>query len=376
MLARDSFNSRLGMQVLATVNCRRSGQCSRLFRSLETLSSSRSVRLEVMASKYILTLAANIEVVKQEIAKEGILPYSLVFAQSYDFSLGRLFGQKSPKADVDSVYSEDTPAATLVLHWTFTNIMVLGPVLAIQPQPYSSTPAYTFLASIVVYVNNVTKFTFIALGLLCLRFSPKVRWTEKSEFKHPAISIIAALIVFVACAFPLIFMWVPDPAFTTLSRTSGLVSWFVIQTVGLGIIGFAFLYWVLFRCYISVRSGRDGKSLHVMREPKFKVDSGGPAQIFEIVTLQWVREVGLRLDEIEETNYTQQGLSPEYSRQVWTPGYLINRQPIDEAETRHESHYHARVPHELPGQDSLSELGLNQSYIRNRSPEQTHHEIA
>jgi hypothetical protein len=328
-----------------------------------------------MASKHIPTLAANMGVVKQEIAKEGILPYSLVFAQSYDLSLGRLFGQKSPKADVNSLHSEDTPAATLVLHWTFTAITVLVPVLAVQPQPYSSTPAYTFLVGIVVYVTNVIKFTFIALGLLCLRLSPKVRWAEKSEFKHPAVSIIAALIMFVACVFPLIFIWVPDPAFTTLSRTSGLVSWFVIQTVGLGLVGFAFLYWVLFRCYVSVRSAREGKTLHVKREPKFKVDSGGLTQIIEIVTLQWVREVGMRLDEIEGTNYKQQSLSPEYSRQVWTPGYSINQRPIDEAETRHDSHYYARDPHELPGQNSLSELGLNQSYIRNRSPKQTHHEL-
>jgi hypothetical protein len=111
----------------------------------------------------------------------------------------------------------------------------------------------------------------------------------------------------------------------------------------------------------------------VKREPKFKVDSGGLTQIIEIVTLQWVREVGMRLDEIEETNHTQQGLSPAYSRQVRTPEYLTNQRPIGEAETQHDSHYHGVVRHELPGQDSVSELGVNQSYIRNRSPGQSHH---
>lgn len=38
------------------------------------------------------------------------------------------------------------------------------------------------------------------------------------------------------------------------------------------------------------------------REPKFKHDTGGLTQILEIVTLEWKREVGLRLDEIEETD--------------------------------------------------------------------------
>jgi hypothetical protein len=253
--------------------------------------------------------------------------------------------------------------------------VTLAAVLAIQPQPYSSTPAYTVLAGVLVYVTNVIKFTFIALGLLWLRFSPKVRWAEKSQFKHPVVSIIAALILFVSCVFPLIFLWVPDPAFKTLSRTFGVVSWFVVQTVGLCIISFAILYWVLFRCYVSIRSARGGKTLHVKREPKFKVDSGGLTQVLEIVTLQWVREVGMRLDEIEESNYAQKGPSPEFSRQVGTPGYLINQRPIDEVETRHDSHYYARAPHELAGQGSLSQLSLNQSYIRNRSAEQTHHEL-
>jgi hypothetical protein len=64
--------------------------------------------------------------VKQEIAKEGILPYSLFFAQSYDFSLGRIVGKYTPKADVNSMYSEETTNAMLAVHWVFTTIMVVG----------------------------------------------------------------------------------------------------------------------------------------------------------------------------------------------------------------------------------------------------------
>jgi hypothetical protein len=211
--------------------------------------------------------------------------------------------------------------------------MVLISVLTVQPQPYSSTPAYTFLVCIVVYVTNVIKFSLISIGLLCLRLSPNVRWAEKSQFNHPVVSIAAAVILLAICAFPLICIWVPDPSFKTLSRTSGLVSWFVIQTVGLGLLGVAFLYWVVFRSYISVRSAREGTTLYVKREPKFKVDSGGLTQIVEIVTLQWVRQVGIRLDEIEDANYIQQGLSPEHSTQLQTPRYSINQRPVDEAKS-------------------------------------------
>jgi hypothetical protein len=180
--------------------------------------------------------------------------------------------------------------------------MVLAGVLAIQPQPYSPTAAFNVLASVFVYDIDVLCFSALAFGLLCLRFSRTARWAEKSEFKHPVVSVIAALILLVGCLFPLIFIWVPDPAFKSLTRTSNLVPWYAGQTTGLCLIAFSFLYWVGFRTYISVRSAREGKTLHVTREPKFKRDSGGLIQILEIVTLQWRREVGIRLDEIEETD--------------------------------------------------------------------------
>jgi len=108
----------------------------------------------------------------------------------------------------------------------------------------------------------------------------------------------------------------------------------------------------LLRCYILVRSAREGKTLVVKRQPKFKVDSGGLTQIVEIVTLQWVREVGMRLDEIEETDYKEPPTSPP---------------PIDETDSRHDLHPYAQVHHELPGKDSRSELAPTECLIRNRN---------
>lgn len=239
---------------------------------------------------------------KQEIAKEGILPYSLVFAQSYDFSFSRLFRSRSTRDHFNSNYSEKTPVATLALHWTLTTIMVLAGVLAIRPIPYSPTAAFSLLTSVFVYDIDVICFTTLSFGILYLRFSPSARWAEKTQFKHPVISVIAASILFIGCLFPLIFIWFPDPAFKSLTRTANLVPWYAGQTAGLCVIAFAFLYWLCFRAYISVRSARQGETLHVMREPKFKQDSGGLTQILEIVTLQWKREIGIHIEEIEESD--------------------------------------------------------------------------
>jgi hypothetical protein len=240
--------------------------------------------------------------VKQEIAKEGILPYSLFFAQSYDFSLGRLFGKSSPKADIDPVYSEKTPAAALALHWVITTVIVIVPIVTIKPTPYSATPAQSFLAAIFAYDIDIVAFTALSFGLLYLRCSPHHHWAEKSQLKYPALSITCALIVFVGCLFPLIFVWVPDPRFPTMSRTSNLLPWYTGWVAAISLIVFAFVYWVIFRVYVSLRSAHEGTTLHVKREPKFKRDSGGLTQVLEIVTLDWKREIGLRIHEIPETD--------------------------------------------------------------------------
>lgn len=239
---------------------------------------------------------------KQEIAKEGILPYSLFFAQNYDFSLGRLFGMSSPKTDSDSIYSEKTPAGALALHWAITTVIVIIPLVTIKPTPYSATPAQTFLAAIFAYEIDIACLTALSFGLLYLRFSPHHHWAEKSQLKYPALSTTCALIVFVGCLFPLVFVWVPDPGFPKMSRTSNLLPWFTGWVAALCLLVIAFVYWVIFRFHVSLRSAHEGTTLHVRREPKFKRDSGGLTQVLEIVTLEWKREIGLRLHEIPETD--------------------------------------------------------------------------
>jgi hypothetical protein len=159
----------------------------------------------------------------------------------------------------------------------------------------------SFLTQWFVYDIDILIFFFIALGLLCLRLYPPIHWASKSEFKHPIISITASSILLTSCIFPLIFLWYPDPAFPFLDSSQKKLPWFAGQTAGLALIAFAFFYWVAFRTYISVRAARNGETLHIKREPKFKQDpSGGLTQVLEIVTLEWRKEVGIRLDEIGE----------------------------------------------------------------------------
>jgi hypothetical protein len=238
--------------------------------------------------------------VKQEIAKEGILPYSLFFAESYDISLSRLFSRKSKPGSIP-VYREKTPAATLALHWIITTILVIVPVVALQPVPYSTGPAYSYLTTAFIYNIDVVYLFFVALGVLCLRFTPSVRWAEKSQLQWPIVSVLSASTLLVCCAFPMIFLWVPDPKFLKATKSGNLVQWWSGQTLAVNFLAFAFLYWFMFRICIRVRAAREGKTLHVKRDPIFKHDKEGLTQVFEIVTLQWKRDIGMRLGEIDRT---------------------------------------------------------------------------
>jgi hypothetical protein len=183
-----------------------------------------------------------------------------------------------------------------------TSIFVIVPVLAIQPVPYSTTAAYSYITIAWTYNIDVAYFVFIAFGLLCLRFTPSVRWAEKSQLNRPWVSTISALVFFIGALFPFIFIWVPDPKFPFATRTNNKVQWWAGQLCAACLLAFSFLYWVVFRLYLHVQSARGGMTLHVKREPIFKHDRSGLTQVFEIVSLKWKRDVGMTIDQIEETD--------------------------------------------------------------------------
>jgi hypothetical protein len=122
--------------------------------------------------------------------------------------------------------------------------------------------------------------------------------------------------------------------------------------------------------YISVYSARGGTTLHVKREQKFMHDeAGGLTQILEIVTLQWKRDVGMRIDDIQETaiRKTSTAFSPSMSSLKFsssTPrfrhgagGGELDGTEVRRAETYGNGQYQYLVKpgkgmHELPSSES------------------------
>ncbi len=233
--------------------------------------------------------------VKQEIAKEGLLPWPKFFGQNKDLSLGRFlrWAQRTPMISkpfgrilrlrwlAPEHHSERTPVGALVLHMLTCLILLLA--------TYGETPqnAYLILTGIAAYVVNACFGSLLAAGILYLRFSKAQNWRQKATNINPWLSTTTATIYLLGNLFPIITSWVkPEKVlFTTTS-----LSWFTVPTIGWAVLGFAALWW-LGACFVVRRKERHTHTeFTIQREVDFDEDpvgSGAYVQVHETVYLSW-----------------------------------------------------------------------------------------
>ncbi|PKS12585.1 hypothetical protein jhhlp_000793 [Lomentospora prolificans] len=119
--------------------------------------------------------------VKQEIAKEGILPFSLLFATGSDSLLSRLSQQPRTSAqftlqDIE-YHPEQVPIAATFLHWVFEVIFILVFGIVLGPNR-----AYGVLAAIKTATLVGLLGLFTSAGLLYLKVDSWInRKTEKGR---------------------------------------------------------------------------------------------------------------------------------------------------------------------------------------------------
>jgi len=237
--------------------------------------------------------------VKQEIAKEGILPCAKFFGQSKNLSFGRLLTwiQKDKHSFVNKKFhwllkqpwldprehSQETPFGALFLHWLFTIVMIL---VTIHLPP---TDAYGVLVDLYSY-TIVAVFGFaVAIGMLKLRFSSRERWRQKSSIS-PFFSILSAFIFAIGSAYPIVASWVP-PNGDFARQTKTAVAWFTVPTVAWSILAFGTVWYLGFNLVASRRARKDGVEFQVEKVPDFDRDpppNGPPVQVHETVFLAWV----------------------------------------------------------------------------------------
>ncbi|OCK79263.1 high affinity methionine permease [Lepidopterella palustris CBS 459.81] len=234
--------------------------------------------------------------VKQEIAKEGILPWPKFFGSSQNLSIGRVLNWLHTKRQSFIVrrmwwllkiswfdpreHSEETPVGALVLHWAVTVFMIL------VSSSLSPTDAYTFLAGLYSY----TVFSFcnllVACAVLKLRFSSRENWRKRST-ANPFLSVATATVFAICCAYPTIASWVPPMG--SYAKVVAVVPWYVQNTVAWCVIGLGVGWYFGFLAYAARKLRKDNVEFRVIREADWEYDPPPfLVQVRETVYLAWV----------------------------------------------------------------------------------------
>lgn len=231
---------------------------------------------------------------KQEIAKQGFLPFPKFFSQNIDVSIGRLIlhlrksrGWRlrwiSPQQ-----HQEATPAGALLLHLLSCTVLVF----ATYDIPAREAYGYNLVGGLTAYVNSAFFGCFLALGILILRIwgplatapartrgyreahaphqsdDPPVRrkWSEMTSGSvYGGLSVICACIYLVGNAFPLVISWIP----VTARLTQGTAIWWIVPVTSVAVLGFASLWWAGFVAVAKYREKYQQRNLVYEIRPEF-----------------------------------------------------------------------------------------------------------
>ena len=242
--------------------------------------------------------------VKQEIAKEGILPFHKIIARSLKVPrnpFSKIFAPNSKQV------LEEIPAGALILHWIVSVILILA--TAAQDEVASS---YSILVSLYSYVIDAFFGLLLGLGLLFLRSSSARKWAQKSIVSskfNPIVSIIAALLFTIANAFPIISAWIPPSSGLTAALGSK-IPWYATPTVGWSLIMFGIAYWFAFQYIVPIF--HHGKKRKFQRKLFFHEEHNYPVQWHEQLHFSWVipsSEADLSHYQAEEIEVKMRGES-------------------------------------------------------------------
>ncbi|KAH7066104.1 amino acid permease-domain-containing protein [Paraphoma chrysanthemicola] len=144
--------------------------------------------------------------VKQEFAKEGILPFSRFWASDWPMK---------------------APSGGILLHWLFSVALILGP---------STSNVYPFVTNLSTYTQSWIKF-LVGVGLMYRTMS------STSDWKHERTSFHAwpPTTIFWVCSL-LFVLFAPFIKNTTLTPT---IPWYVVPTVGCCMFVVGALYWLM-----------------------------------------------------------------------------------------------------------------------------------
>lgn len=251
----------------------------------------------VMAALIAFSIVSNIVVmtftssrVKQEIAKEGVLPFSLFFATSHTTPWAWLkakwhSGRKSNVAYSQNMDDrlEQSPMAALGLHW-LSSVFLIAVTSMLDP-----TTSYSVLVSLYSYVVNVLNGFIVSGGLLYLKLDRSRSWSSEASFK-PWIDPLHAVIYFVVCGFLLFATFAKPSGGTPYSDSVGHIQWFIMPAIGLSTLSWGLIWYLGLKLVMLQKR----KQLVVTRVPFIVPDEKDPGQWVqksELVDHEWHTKV-------------------------------------------------------------------------------------
>jgi amino acid transporter len=303
----DNVAQRFFELTLGSLN--NSGTGKRIFHAFLAISS--------MGNIIVMTYTA--ARVKQEIAKEGIIPYAKFFAQDGDISVGRLLNWLKKRGMFSSLLStrwlspedhmERTPVGAFVLHLASCFVLIFA---TWSMDPKSS---YTLLTSLSAYVINAFFGIFLGLGILILRFKGPPK-TDKDEIQSPAappqtwrqmtgkhinptLSVICAVIYIIGGLWPIVTIWIKpnDPDQRPGKPEEQRLTWWLVPTITWSVIGGSVFWFLGFIAFAMRRKHKRNEIFVVEKKPEFESAdgpdnsdgrTGGYVLVHETVYLSWI----------------------------------------------------------------------------------------
>jgi len=297
----------------------------RIFNS--NVQAKRTVNAFLAISSFgnIVVMTYTAARMKQEIAKQGFLPFASFFAKNTDVSLGRLlmwleggegkpkdqpkgnrqqYGlqqglnepqgynrqrtagkQKAPSRFLGFLnpanHMEKTPVGALILHFLSCIVLIFA------TYNMSASDAYDNLSGLIAYLTTAWFGFFLALGILILHFRgppatdpvqtpehhkvPDQEPVRKSWDQmirgtvNPKLGVVCACLYLVGNLYPVIMSWVPP----TGPFMSASVAWYLVPLVSWCVLAFSALWFLGFVGVAKYRCRAGRKRFIYQVEPEF-----------------------------------------------------------------------------------------------------------
>ena len=218
--------------------------------------------------------------IKQEIAKEGILPKSLHIAASYTTPYGMLQKWMS-KRPLHEDEVDKAPTLAFSVHW-FSSVLLV----AVMAPLADTRESYLILTSLYSYAVNTLIGCWVSVGLIMVKLrKSKWHWQDRRRYR-PWMSPAHVILYAIFTAFILIAAFVPPSEGSPYSEKFTKVPYFLVPVIGLT----APFWGVLWYWGLQIYEWKIGRLLTISREAYWMPDPDCPSEYVqqaEIIDLTW-----------------------------------------------------------------------------------------